>query len=147
MILCTSVVQCWDPRFKLNWSDDEEKHKKIFLEEADKLDQAGESDSSSSDDEPSAPKKSKLFSYMAVSHHMCSKRKKSCEQEQELGELELRYFVHMCMHIWWAHLQSVELMSVLAYYGGGGVHVHPVHPPWIRHCTSSIHKPSFAKIV
>ena len=70
-----------DPRFKLNWSDDEEKHKKIFLEEADKLDQAGESDSSTSDEEPSAAKKSKLFSYMVVPHHVRNKRKKSCEQE------------------------------------------------------------------
>ena len=78
LYICSAIL---DPRFKLNWSDDEEKHKKVFLEEADKLDQAGESDSSSSDDEPSALKKSKLFLYMVVPHQVRQKRKKSCEQE------------------------------------------------------------------
>ena len=78
LYICGAML---DPRFKLNWSDDEEKHKKIFLEEADKLDQAGESDSSTSDEEPSAAKKGKLFSYMVVPHHVRNKRKKSCEQE------------------------------------------------------------------
>ena len=50
-----------DPRFKLNWSTEEDKHKKIFLEEADMLDQGIDSDSSTSVEEP-VPKKSKLFS-------------------------------------------------------------------------------------
>lgn len=79
LYVCAAVL---DPRFKLNWSSDEEKHKKIFLEEADKLDQGVESDSSSStSDEEPASKKSKLFSYMVVPHRVRSKRKKSCEQE------------------------------------------------------------------
>ena len=44
---------------------------------ADNLYQGIESDISTFDEEP-APKKSKVFSYMA---HVCSKRGKNCEQE------------------------------------------------------------------
>ena len=54
LYICSAVL---DPGFKLNWSEDNDKHKRTFLDEADKLDQAGESDSSTSDEEPSAPKK------------------------------------------------------------------------------------------
>jgi len=66
LYICAAVL---DPRFKLNWSTDEENHKKVILEEADKLAQGVESDSSNSDEEPVA-KKSKLFSFMVVPHHV-----------------------------------------------------------------------------
>ena len=80
LYICAAML---DPRFKLSWSKDEEKHKRTFLEEAAKLDQASESDSSTSDEEPSAPKKSKLFSFMVVPHRVRSKGKQVVH-EQEL---------------------------------------------------------------
>ena len=64
LYICAAMLH---PRFKLNWSSDEDKHKIVFLEEADKLDQASESDSSTSDEEPSSSKKSKQFSFMVAS--------------------------------------------------------------------------------
>ena len=76
LYICGAVL---DHRFKLSWSNNEEKHKKIFLEDADKLDQRVESDSSSTSDEEPGPKKSKLFSYTVVPHCIHSKRKKNCE--------------------------------------------------------------------
>ena len=66
-----------DPRFKLRMKTNT---KRFFVA---KLDQASESESSISDEEPSAPKKSKHYSFMVhvVPHWVCSKRKTSCEQE------------------------------------------------------------------
>ena len=68
-----------DPRFKLTWSKDIEKHQKMLQAEVSKLKMEDDAESSDHDVEPH-PKKSKLFSFMAVSH---SSHKKKLNYEQE----------------------------------------------------------------
>ena len=55
-----------DLRVKLTWSKDIEKHYKVLQPELAKLTMEDEAESSNHDEEPQ--QKSKLFSFMAMSH-------------------------------------------------------------------------------
>lgn len=64
-----------DHRFKLKWSKNVDEHKKVLQEEVSMLSQLDSSESFS-EDEPPAPKRSKLFSFMAVPGKVHKKRRK-----------------------------------------------------------------------
>ena len=80
LYICGAIL---DHRFKVKWSTDVDKHKKVLQEEVSKLAQHS-SPESSSEDEPPAPKRSKLFSFMAVPGKVRKKRKRNSEQEVHL---------------------------------------------------------------
>ena len=105
LYVCGAIL---DPRFKLTWSTEIEKHQKMFQAEVSKL--TLESDAVSSDEEPQ-PKKSKLFSFMVV--HSSHKKTNSYEQE---FQLYLRDGFHCENPLEFWHLKATEytLLAKLA---------------------------------
>ena len=80
LYICGAIL---DHRFKVKWSKNVDEHKKVLQEEVSMLSQLDSSQSSSEDELP-APKRSKLFSFMAITGKVHKKRKKNCEQEIQL---------------------------------------------------------------
>ena len=80
LYICGAIL---DHRFKVKWSKKVDEHKRVLQEEVSMLSQFDSSESSS-EDEPPAPKRSKLFSFMAVPGRVQKKRKMTCEQEMQL---------------------------------------------------------------
>ena len=87
-----------DPRFKLTWSKDIEKHQKMLQAEVSKLKMEDNAESSDHDVELQ-PKKSKLFSFMAVSHSS-HKKKLNYEQQEFKMYLSDAYHCKNPLDIW-----------------------------------------------